>query len=344
MRQSPFITINGRRIGQDFPVYIIAEMGINHNGCLATALEMMRIAKSAGVDAIKAQILTADRCYARNSPSYLIFKKAELTHDDWRLVFKEARLLGIDCFATFVDAADLKDFSDFVSPAVKISSSCITNMPLLEYVARLDVPVLVSSGMSNLEEVREAVRVLRAGGQKDIALFHCTSLYPAPMEALNLRAIRTIASEFPDIPVGYSDHSVGTMASVLSVALGSALVEKHFTLNKRMEGPDHHFSADPQEMIELVAAIRSAAVALGHAEKAPDPQEVAVRGLLRRTIVALRDISAGEILTPENTGLKRCACMGLAPGELANVFGRVLRCSIKRDDPITERLFLESNV
>ncbi|MDO8662365.1 MAG: N-acetylneuraminate synthase family protein [Candidatus Omnitrophota bacterium] len=344
MEQGPFITINGHQVGPDFPVYIIAEIGINHNGCLSTALEMVRVAKSAGADAVKVQILTADRCYSRNSPSYAIFKKAELTHDDWRLVFKEAQLIGIDCFATFVDVADLKDFSDLVKPAVKISSSCITNMPLLEYVAKLGVPVLVSSGMSDLEEVREAVRVLRAGGQKDIALFHCTSLYPAPIEALNLRAIRTIASEFSDIPVGYSDHSAGIMASVLSVALGSVLVEKHFTLNKQMEGPDHHFSADPQEMIELVTAIRSAAAALGRAEKAPDSQEVAARGHLRRTIVALRDISAGEALTPENTGLKRCGSIGLAPGELANVLGRVLRSSIKRDDPITERLFLESSV
>ena len=341
MKQGPFITINGRRIGTGFPVYIIAEMGINHNGSFTTAIEMVRAAKSAGADAIKAQILIADRCYTKNSPSYPVFKNAELSHDDWRAVFKEARLTGIDCFATFVDAADLKDFADLVSPAVKISSSCITNIPLLGYVAKLGVPVLVSSGMSDLDDVCEAVRTLRAHGQKDIALLHCTSLYPAPMETLNLRAIKTLAGKFPDIPVGYSDHSRGIMAAALSIALGSTLVEKHFSLDKRAEGPDHCFSADPKEMGELVAAIRSSEAALGRADKIPDPQETVVRGLFRRTVVALRDIPAGEALTPENTGLKRCASTGLPPGEFTNVLGRILRVSVKKDNPITERLFAQ---
>ena len=341
MKQGSFITINGRRVGADFPVYIVAEIGINHNGSLSTALKMVHAAKSAGADAVKVQIFTADRCYARNSQSYPIFKKVELSRDDWRVVFQEARLVGIDCFATFVDVADLKDFSDLISPAVKVSSSSITNIPLLEFMAKLDVPVLVSSGMSDFEEVREAVRVLRTHGQKDIALFHCTSLYPASPETLNLRAIKTLAAEFPDIPVGYSDHSQGITAAAVSVALGSTLVEKHFSLDKHMEGSDHHFSADPQEMSQLVTAIRLTEAALGRADKMPDPQETVRRDFLRRSIVALRDISAGEVLTSENTGLKRAASVGLSSKDLVNVLGRVVQSSVKKDEPITERLFGE---
>lgn len=332
------IVINGRKIGPGYPVYVIAEIGINHNGRLELALDMVRAAKQAGADAVKFQILTADRCYTKASPSYEIFKKIEFKRSEWKAIFDLARSLGIDCFATFVDRRDIADFAEFTAPAVKVSSSNVTNIPLLESLAELGVPVLLSSGMSELNEVREAVDALRAHGQKEIALFQCTSLYPAPVNSLNLRVIESLRKEFPSCTVGFSDHSQGTLGAVVSVALGATLIEKHFTLDHGLEGPDQHFSCDPREMAELVAAVRGAESALGFSIKAPTAEEKAMRGRFRRTIVALRDIDCGEILSEDNIGLKRSNIAGLEPKYYRALLGRKIKSSVAVDAPVQAKM------
>lgn len=329
-----YITINGRKIGAGYPVYIIVEIGINHNGSLELAFDMIRAAKQSGADAVKFQILTADRCYTRQSPSYEIFRKIEFKKFEWKIIFDLASSLGIDCFATFVDRRDIVDFSEFTAPAVKVSSSNVTNIPLLESIAQLGVPVLLSSGMSEMSELKEAVDTLRAQGQKEIAIFQCTSLYPAPLNSLNLRAIGMLRTEFPDCPIGFSDHSQGILGALTSVALGATLIEKHFTIDRALEGPDQYFSSNPREMTELVIAVREVEAALGSSVKAPTSEERAVRGRFRRSIVALRNISSGEILSEENIGLKRSNIFGLEPKHYRAVLGRKVKLPLKIDMPL----------
>jgi len=339
-----YITINGRKIGVGYPVYIIAEIGINHNGSLELALDMIRAAKQCGADAVKFQILTSDRCYTRQSPSYEIFRKIEFKKLEWKIIFDLASSLGIDCFATFVDRRDIVDFSEFTAPAVKVSSSNVTNIPLLESIAQLGVPVLLSSGMSELSELKEAVDTLRAQGQKEIAIFQCTSLYPAPLNSLNLRVIGMLRTEFPDCPIGFSDHSQGILGALTSVALGATLIEKHFTIDRALEGPDQCFSSNPREMTELVEAVRGVEAALGSSVKAPTSEERAVRGRLRRTIVALRNISPGEILSEENIGLKRSNTFGLEPKHYRAVLGRKVKSPLKNDMPLQAEMVESESV
>jgi len=326
-----YITINGRKIGQGYPVYIIAEIGINHNGSLELAFDMVRAAKQSGVDAVKFQILTAERCYTKQSHSYEIFKKIEFKKFEWKMIFDLARSLNIDCFATFVDCLDIVDFHEFTELAVKVSSSNVTNIPLLENIAKIGVPVLLSSGMSELSELKEAINVLRSHGQREIAIFQCTSLYPAPLDSLNLRSIGTLKVGFPDCPIGFSDHSQGILGALTSVALGATLIEKHFTIDRTLEGLDQHFSSNPCEMKELVTAVRGVEVALGSSVKVPTLEESAVRARFRRTIVALKNISPGEILSDENIGLKRSDIFGLEPKYYRSVLGRKVKLPLTID-------------
>ena len=333
--EKPCIHIQSRAIGPGHPVYIIAEIGINHNGDPGLAREMILAAQKCGADAVKFQVVTADRCYTRTSASWEIFRKVEFSREQWGDLFDLCHQAGIAWFATFASVADLEDHAASGCPAFKVSSSNITNTPLIEAMARFGKPVLLSSGMSYLQELHGAVAQLRALGQREIALLQCTSMYPAPFAALNLRVLRTLAEEFPDCPVGFSDHSEGSLAAVVAVAQGAVLIEKHMTMDKAMIGPDHHFSADPEEFASLVRDVRRAQDALGSGQQVPAPEEAAGREKFRRSVVALRDIAAGEVFTAENIGLKRSGAPGLAPDHFKALLGRRTTVGLSRDAVLT---------
>lgn len=329
------VVINNRPIGGDNPTYIIAEMGINYNGSLDIALKMVEEAAMSGVDAVKLQIITADKSYAKGSNSRSIFKGVELELREWGIIVDKAKNLGIDVFSTFVNPYDLEYARKLDLPAIKISSTNLTNFPLLEAIATLKKPVIMSTGMSYISEVDEAVRFLEERNQKQIGILQCTALYPTPAKDVNLRSIETLSKAFPMYPVGFSDHTLGINCAIASVTMGAKIIEKHFTLDQKMEGPDHHFSATPEELKALVKGIREIELALGSSGKKPVEDEIPLREKLQRSLVAVEDIQEGSILIRENLIVKRSKAGGIPPKYLNIVVGRRVKKKILKDEAIT---------
>jgi sialic acid synthase SpsE len=329
------IKINNREIGGDNPAYIIAEMGINYNGSLELAMEMVEEAARCRVDAVKVQIISAGESYTRKSESYSVFKKVELKFEEWRMLVNRARELGIDIFSTFVNTFDLEYAKELDLPAIKISSTNLTNFPLLEAVAKLEKPVLISTGMCYLSEVDEAIRFLEEKGQGQIGILQCTSLYPTYSKDVNLLAIQTLARAFSKYPIGFSDHTIGINCAVASVAIGGKIVEKHFTLDRNMEGPDHHFSSTLEELALLVKSVREVESALGTTAKQPVPEEILLRERSHRNLVAAQDIKEGDILSYEKICVKRSEIKGISPKDLKVIIGRTARENIVKDETVT---------
>lgn len=302
--------------------YITAEAEINHNGRLATALEMVGVARQVGADAIKFQYIVADEIAAKDSPYYATFKDVELSESDFRRIFGRATAVGIDCFITVPSVATLEPVLRLSPPILKIGSTNLTNIPLLRAIGKTGLPVLLSTGLGTLGEIEDALTALDATPQR-VGLFHCTVLYPAPINVINLKAIQTMRSAFPGYAVGYSDHTEGETAAVAAVALGARMIEKHFTLDRTQPGPDHAFSADPQDFAELVRAIRETESALGDGVKKPSAEEVpALRGA-RRFLVASRGIARGEPLSSDALTARRIAPErdGLEPALIERIAG-----------------------
>ena len=328
------ITINNREIGGNNPAYIVAEMGINHNGSLDIAMKMVKEAAKCGVDAIKVQIVDADRSYTKNSESYSIFKRVELKIDEWWKIVKLAKKLNLDIFASFSQPKDVKIAEQLALPAIKVSSGNITNFPFLKAVAKTGKPLFLSTGLSYLSEVDEAVRYLEENGNKQIGILQCTSLYPTEHKDVNLLVIKTLQKAFP-YPIGFSDHTLGVSCAIASVALGAKIIEKHFTLDKSMQGPDHKFSATPEELAQMVKSIREVELSMGFSIKRPVADEISLREKLRRSIVAARNIEKGEILTEDKITAKRSNVKGLEPRYIEIIVGREVKKNISKDDPIT---------
>ena len=328
------IVFNNREIGGENPAYIIAEMGVNHNGRLDVALEMVEEAVKCGVDALKVQIVDADRSYTKNSESYSIFKRVELKIDEWGEIVKLAKKLSLDIFASFSQPKDVRIAEQLALPAIKVSSGNITNFPFLKAVAKTGKPLFLSTGLSYLSEVDEAVRYLEENGNKQIGILQCTSLYPTEHKDVNLLAIKTLQKSFP-YPIGFSDHTLGVSCAIASVALGAKIIEKHFTLDKSMQGPDHKFSATPEELAQMVKSIREVELSMGFSMKRPVADEISLREKLRRSIVVVRNIEKGEILTEDKISIKRSDEKGLEPRYFEIVLGRKARKNIPKDKPIT---------
>lgn len=328
------ITISGRPIGDGYPTYVIAEIGINHNGDPALFRRLLRAVKEAGADAVKVQIIDAAKSYARTSPSYEIFKRVEFDRETWHALVADARALGISVFATVTEPEALRFAMDLDLPAVKVSSSNVTNIPLLRAIAATKKPVIMSTGLSYLSEVDEAVRELESYGCKELAILQCTSLYPTAPRDTNLRTFVTLRHAFP-YPIGFSDHTIGTTCAVAAVALGARLIEKHVTLDRSLPGSDHHFSATPEELATLVRAVRDVEAALGTPRKQPTTRELPERAKYQRVLVAARPIARGESFTGENVVPKRVGASGLAPRDLSFILGQRAAHAIDADAPVT---------
>ena len=328
------VRVQKRKIGDDNPVFIIAEMGTNHNGRLNLALEMVDRAKEVGADAVKCQPVFPGSSYIEGTEAHTIYSKAWLGFDEWQKVKERAETNGLIFFAAPADIPGVEMMKKIGVPLIKISSPSTTNVPLQDAVARLGVPVMVSTGMSYLGEIEKVVRNLSNKGVNEIILLHCVSLYPSPVECLNLRAMKTMIEVFP-YPVGYSDHSTGDAACMAAVALGAEVIEKHFTLDRKLEGPEHEFSADCDDFRELVQKIRIVEKALGSPHKGPCEMEKAKREIYRRSLVANCEIKKGTVITAEMIGLKRpVGKRGFDTDFYYDVIGRVASKDIRKNESI----------
>ena len=345
------IEIAGRRIGTGQPCFIIAEAGVNHNGDLRVAKQLIDAAVHAKADAVKFQTFQAERVISRAAPkaAYQLHttdaaesqldmaRRLQLSAEAHEELQAHCRSRGIVFLSTPFDepSADLLEALDV--PAFKIASGEITNLPFLQHVARKGRPVILSTGMSSLHEVAEAVRTIRGAGNGRVAVLHCVSNYPADPAEANLRAMRTLAEAF-DAPVGYSDHTLGMEVAWAAVAMGACVLEKHLTLDTALPGPDHRASLAPAQFAALVRGVRIVESALGSGRKEPAPSERAVAAVARRSLVAARDIQAGVTVTDELIAAKRPGT-GLAPSLRSRLVGRRAKVWIPTDALLTWEMF-----
>lgn len=313
------IVLNCRTIGRGYPPFIIAEAGINHNGELEKAYAMIRVAKESGADAIKFQTFKAEEFVGDPAQTYTyysqgkevtesmleMFKRYEFSRDEWFLIKKRCDEEGIMFLSTPQNRSDLDLLIQIGIPAIKVGSDDFTNLPLLKSFAESKLPILVSCGMSNLAEVYQALEAIGSLDGYPTVLMLCTSQYPTPPEDVNLNKLKTLGRAFPMVILGFSDHTQGSLASSLAVALGARVFEKHFTLDHNLPGPDHWFSEDPSGLKEWVKSIKNAFTIMGNAAIKPTKAEHSMRMIARRSLTAIHDINEGEVLTDFNIGLRR---------------------------------------
>lgn len=320
--------------------FIIAEAGVNHNGDLQLAKELIFAAKEAGADAVKFQTFKADALvtktaekaqYQKNNASnsstqYEMLKSLEISEEDHYQLYELAVSLGIEFLSTGFDEETIDFLVALGVKRLKIPSGEITNIPYLQHIANTGLPLIMSTGMCDLNEVKLAVETVASFyGDKikeKLILLHCTSNYPAAFKDVNLKAMQTLAHEF-NLPVGYSDHTLGILVPTVAVGLGACIIEKHFTLDKGLTGPDHAASMIPIEMAQLVQAIRNTELTLGTGEKKPVDNELSIRELVRRSVTLKRGISKGTQISKDDLILLRPG-NGISPAELSKVIGASL--------------------
>lgn len=300
--------------------YIIAEAGVNHNGQLDLAFQLCNAAKEAGVDCVKFQTWQTEKIVTRKAEKatyqsentgnaeesqFDMLKKLELSYDDFRLVKKHCEEIGIDFLSTPDEEYSLTFLmNDLQLPLIKIGSGEVTNIPYLRQIASYGKPIILSTGMATLAQVATAYDTLIAASAPSVALLHCTTNYPCPKNEVNLRAMQTMKEAFK-CQVGYSDHTMGTEIPIAAVAMGAEIIEKHFTLNRNMEGPDHKASLEPQELKYMVDCIRNIEVALGDGIKRSNPSEMEISKVVLKSIVAKIPIHKGDKLSANNLTIKR---------------------------------------
>ncbi|KJS31438.1 MAG: hypothetical protein VR64_11595 [Desulfatitalea sp. BRH_c12] len=334
-------------MSQRKPVYIIAEAGVNHNGDFPLAMEMITVAADAGADAVKFQTFKANAvvtCMApkadyqnRTAPGsdtqFEMIRKFELGEEAHFRLLAQCNHLGIDFISSPFDLASIDLLARMGLRLLKIPSGEITNLPYLRKIAALGKKVILSTGMAVLDEIEAAVQILLEGGlsKPDITLLHCITDYPTPYEDVNLRTMATLMQAFPGIAIGYSDHSIGIEIPIAAVAMGATVLEKHFTMNTKMDGPDHHASLDPKHFARMVASIRNVERALGDGIKQPTRAERSNMAVVRKSIVAAGTIRKGQPFTPTNLTTKRPGT-GLSPMVWDDVIGKIAERDYEADD------------
>ncbi len=329
-------------------MFIIAEAGVNHNGSIDLAKQLIDVAVDAGADAVKFQTFKAENLVSKNAQKadyqkettdasesqFDMIKKLELdveTHKELIVYCQEKNIIFL---STPFDHDSIDMLNDLGLEVFKIPSGEITNLPYLRHIGSLNKQLVLSTGMSNIKEVEDALNILiNAGSSKDkITVLHANTMYPTPMEDVNLNAMQTIQREF-GVAVGYSDHTLGIEVDIAAVALGASVIEKHFTLDKTMSGPDHVASLEPKELKTMVSSIRNIEKALGSDEKKPSPSESTNIDIVRKSIVASQAIKKGDILSNENITTKRPGT-GISPMKWDEVIGTVVKKDYQMDDLI----------
>lgn len=325
---------------------VIVEAGVNHNGSIKTAIELVDKAVLANADVIKFQTFIAEELTTKNaekaeyqkknigseSTQLEMLKKLELSKDEFVLLKNYCEKKEIEFLSTAFDIKSIDFLVTLDMKRWKIPSGEITNLPYLIKIAKLKQPVILSTGMSTLEEIETAVSVLRNNGVTDLTVLHCTTEYPTPFDDVNLNALHTIKEKF-GVKVGYSDHTTGIEVPIAAVALGAVVIEKHFTLDRNMEGPDHKASLEPHELKAMVDAIRNIEKALGDGIKQPAESEKKNMAIARKSIVAKVDIKAGELLTEDNLTVKRPG-NGISPMNWFEVIGKKAIRDFQEDELI----------
>lgn len=341
------LNIGNRSVGYNSPCFIIAEAGVNHNGDIKRAKKLVDMALYAGADAVKFQTFKSEKLvtgYAKmakyqkdnigaEDSQFNMLKKLELSYNQFEELKKYCENKGIIFMSTPFDIESADFLNSIGLEAFKISSGDLTNIPLLEHIAGFNKPIILSSGMAVLGEIEEAVMSLKNKGMSDIAVLHCTSNYPAALETVNLRAMNTIKDSF-NVIGGYSDHTEGITIPIAAAALGANIIEKHFTLDKNMEGPDHKASLEPEELKNMIEGIRNVEISLGSGIKMFTESEINTMQVARKSIVACRDIKKGRIIGVEDLDYKRPG-NGLSPKYYKELIGKKAAIDINKDEQIT---------
>ena len=337
------IQIKNRNITGDSQVFIIAEAGVNHNGSVAMAKNLVDVAVQAGADAIKFQTFKAENLVTKNvqkasyqklttdaqESQYEMLRRLELSYEQHLEIVDYTNQTGILFLSTPFDFESVDLLEKLGVSAYKISSGDLTNLPFLEYIAGKNKPMILSTGMASLGEVEEAVATIQNTGNQQIVLLHCTTNYPTDYEDVNLKAMLTLKDAFR-LPVGYSDHTLGMEVPIAAVALGACVIEKHITLDRNLPGPDHRASMEPQELKLLVQKVRNTEAALGTGMKKPTPSEKDALSVARKSIVAAVDITSGTVITERMLTFKRPGT-GLPPKFYPYLIGRKARSDIPQD-------------
>jgi N,N'-diacetyllegionaminate synthase len=341
------IRIGGRVVGEHAPCFIIAEAGVNHNGNIALAKKLVHSAKKAGADAVKFQTFKAEYIVSKDADKaeyqkritgvhesqFDMIRKLELSETDFKELSDYAHKEEIIFLSSPFDRMSVDVLDTLGVPAFKIASGEITNLPLIKYIAQKGKPVILSTGMSTMAEIKEALQVINDEGTTDIVLLHCITSYPAKVESSNLRIMQTLRRAFK-LPVGLSDHTIGITVPIAAVALGAAALEKHFTLDKNLPGPDHKASLTPEELNQMIIVVRQVEKAMGNGIKSPTEEEEEIKRVVRRSIVARVEISEGTLITEEMLDIKRPGT-GVEPKYMNKIIGAIARCRIEQDEPLT---------
>lgn len=345
------VKVDKRVIGPGSPCFVIAEAGVNHNGDLEIAKQLVDVAVAAGADAVKFQTFKAEKVVSSAAPKadyqlqttaedesqYAMLKNLELSFEAHQVLKTYCQDRDILFMSTPFDE-DSADFLESLGvPVYKIPSGEITNQPLIEHIARKNKPIILSTGMSNLTEVSQAVDWVKGTGNDQLVLLHCVSNYPADPADVNLRAMEVMASAF-QTPVGYSDHTPGIEVALAAVALGASVIEKHFTLDREMAGPDHRASLEPDQLAAMVSGIRTVESALGHGCKEPAPSEANTASVARRSLVAAADLKAGTILQEGHIDIRRPGT-GLPPAMRTFIAGLRLNQDVPAGTFLTREMF-----
>lgn len=361
------VIIGEKIIGEGKPVFIVAEAGVNHNGKFSLAKRLIDAAAEAGADAVKFQTFSSDELVIKNAAKaryqkvneermgesqYEMLKRLMLPREHHRKLKRYAEKKGLIFLSTPFSFSDAEFLRELGVKAIKVGSSDANNFPFLRRIASWGLPILLSTGMADIKEIKEAVKTIqnpsplrgtpfrkgRIRNGTPLILLHCTTNYPTPFAEANLRAIQTLKKEF-GLPVGFSDHTMGSEAAVAAVALGACVIEKHFTLDRNLPGPDHKMSLEPEELKRFVQSIRNAEQALGSGEKIPCASEKEIAKVARKSIVTRKPVKKGDIFTEENLGIKRPGT-GLPPKDFNKVIGARATKSLSDDTLLTRGDYL----
>ncbi|MBI4056119.1 MAG: N-acetylneuraminate synthase [Elusimicrobia bacterium] len=346
------IAIGTRWIGPGESTFIIAEAGSNHNGDVELGKRLIEAAKAAGADAIKFQKFFTEELVLPDAPKaryqiattgskenqFQMLKHLELGKSEFQILVTHAQKTGILFFASVFDHPSVDFMMGLGTPAIKIGSGDTNNLPLIQKAAKTGLPILLSTGMSILEEIDAAIACIEQTGNEQVLLFHCVSSYPTPYSSTNLRIMETLRKRYP-YPIGYSDHTLGITAPLAAVALGAVSIEKHFTLDKKLAGPDHSMSIDPDELKTLVSEIRNVEQTLGHSEKEVLEVERDILSVARKSLVAKITIPQGTTITEEMISIRRPAS-GISPACLKQVLGKKAPSTIPAGQMLPKSLLL----
>lgn len=327
------INIDNKKIGDGYSTYFVAEAGLNHNGDIKIAKKMIEEACICGADAIKFQTYKTESFLSESSQYFKFFKDVELSFEEFGELRDYAKNISITFFSAPFDIESADYLKKINVPCFKIASADLTNIPLLAHIADMNLPMVISTGLATMQEIQEAVEICNYHGNKNIALLHCVANYPTLPEETNMYAIKTLKEKFR-VPVGYSDNGDSTLVDLVAASIGADIIEKHFTLDRKMNGPDHFFSIDPSSLKKLISEISLIEKIRGNGVKMPQQSEINNRNTIRKSITTAKKIQIGDMFSENNLAVKRPAS-GIEPKYFSKIFGRKANKDIEKDTPLT---------